>query len=255
MKRYVARHLKRLARRLGYDLVPRAGTKVPVDFTDEETATIRAVAPYTMTSQERIHALVHATRYITHESIAGDIVECGVWAGGSVMAVARTLLELGVRDRDIWLFDTFEGMTKPTDDDVDYAGSEAAPEFEEKRTGDDSSDWCAASLEQVRDAVTSTGYPAERLHFVKGRVEDTIPANGPETIALLRLDTDWYESTRHEMEHLYPRLQPSGVLIIDDYGHWAGSKKAVDEYIERHKPGLLLQRIDYSGRIAVKPRG
>ena len=72
----------------------------------------------------------------------------------------------------------------------------------------------------------------------------------PERIALLRIDTDWYESTRHELVHLYPRLSPGGVLIIDDYGHWQGARKAVDEYFQA---GLFLNHIDYTGRLAIKP--
>ena len=84
-------------------------------------------------------------------------------------------------------------------------------------------------------------------------VEDTIPNQAPKEIALLRLDTDWYESTLHELEHLYPRLVSGGVLIIDDYGHWRGAREAVDEYIDKHKLKLFLTRIDYTGRLCVKP--
>jgi len=93
---------------------------------------------------------------------------------------------------------------------------------------------------------------SERIHYVKGMVEDTVPEQAPEKIALLRLDTDWYESTRHELEHLFPRLSSGGILIIDDYGHWAGAKEATDEFIARHRLQLFLSRIDYTGRLAVK---
>lgn len=98
--------------------------------------------------------------------------------------------------------------------------------------------------------MQSTNYPAEMLVFIKGKVEDTIPKTMPKHIALLRLDTDWYESTKHELLHLYPLLSKSGVLIIDDYGYWAGSKKAVDEYFSKGE--MLLNRIDYTSRIAIK---
>src|SRR5690606_24776929 len=100
--------------------------------------------------------------------------------------------------------------------------------------------------------MVSTGYPMERCHFVEGKVEDTIPATVPDRISLLRLDTDWYESTRHELEHLWPLLQPGGVLIIDDYGHFEGARKAVDEYFLDRSDAPLLNRIDYTGRIAIK---
>ena len=85
-------------------------------------------------------------------------------------------------------------------------------------------------------------------------VEETIPDGAPEQIALCRLDTDWYESTIHEMEHLYPRMTPGGVLLIDDYGHFMGCKRAVDEYIEKNQRALLLNRIDFTGRLIVVPQ-
>ncbi len=100
--------------------------------------------------------------------------------------------------------------------------------------------------------MLSTGYPKEKIHLIKGKVEDTIPENIPKEIALLRLDTDWYESTKHELIHLFPLLKPNGILIIDDYGHWEGARKAVDEYISDNNIHILLNRIDYSGRISVK---
>jgi predicted O-methyltransferase YrrM len=110
-----------------------------------------------------------------------------------------------------------------------------------------------STLAEVQANMARTGFPAERTRFVQGDVGQTIPGEAPERIALLRLDTDWYESTRHELEHLYPRLQPGGVLIVDDYGHWAGAREAVDEYFAQHGIAILLNRIDYTGRIAVKP--
>jgi hypothetical protein len=95
----------------------------------------------------------------------------------------------------------------------------------------------------------------ERVHFIEAPVEESLPAHAPEQIALLRLDTDWYASTRHELEHLYPRLVPGGVLIIDDYGHWEGARRAADEYFGKIGEHLLLNRLDYAARIAVKPGG
>ena len=107
---------------------------------------------------------------------------------------------------------------------------------------------CGATRRSTTSSQTcSLGSGPERIHFVEGKVEDTIPAHAPERIALLRLDTDWYESTRHELEHLYPRLSRGGVLIIDDYGHWQGARQAVDEYFgDAH--AALLNRIDYTAR-------
>jgi hypothetical protein len=100
--------------------------------------------------------------------------------------------------------------------------------------------------------MRDTGYDSEKVFFVKGKVEETLPAHAPDRISLLRLDTDWYESTYHELTHLYPRLTVGGVLIIDDYGHWAGARRAVDDFIGKNKLRLLLNRVDYTGRICVK---
>ena len=212
---------------------------------------------HSMTGDARLLALVDAVRYCVHRQLAGAFVECGVWRGGSVLAVIRTLQDLGVSDRDVYLYDTFEGMTEPTAADI----SDAEPPALEI--------WRAAQTEKqvawpevfapelvnedaVRSVIAGSGYPSEHVHFVKGPVEQTIPGTVPEEIELLRLDTDWYESTRHELTHLFPRLLPGGVLIIDDYGHWRGAQKAVDEYFAESNAPLLLNRIDYTGRIAVK---
>jgi O-methyltransferase len=218
-----------------------------------EREVIRAVERFTMTSPERIAAVCQATNYVVSNEIPGAIVECGVWRGGSTMAAAYTLLAGGDRDRDLYLYDTYAGMTEPTEADRDLGGRSAS-EIMSRLGGDgQGSAWCYASLEDVTANLTSTGYPRERMHFVVGPVETTIPDTVPDRIALLRLDTDWYESTRHELEHLAPRLSAGGVLILDDYGHWQGARRAVDEYLEATGLPILLNRIDYTGRIGVMP--
>jgi len=243
--------LHKSLRLFGLDLVhyPPPEQPFPPDFRGDETEIIRAVCPWTMTSPERIFALIQAVRYVNSASIPGAIVECGVWKGGSMAAVARTLLQVRDVTRELYLFDTFEGMPAPAAQDVDYAGTQAS-EVLRKDAGSRCDD---APLEQVRQVLSGTGYPAEKIHFLRGRVEDTIPASAPDSIALLRLDTDWYASTRHELLHLFPRLSKSGVLIVDDYGHWRGSRQACDEYFAEHRIPILLNRIDYTGRIALKP--
>lgn len=242
--------VRRIIQPLGIDVVrhPRATP----DFSPSDLALIKFVGPFTMTSPERIHALVNAVRWIAGEKLPGAFVECGVWRGGSMMVVARTLLDSDVSDRDLYLFDTYEGMTAPTAEDRDHQGRSAMAYFARKRTRDDSADWIRATKEEVRANLARTQYPAERLHLIKGKVEQTIPAYAPDSIALLRLDTDWYESTKHEMEHLWPRVIPGGICIIDDYGHWAGSRRAVDEYFSSRGMRVLMHRIDYSGRLIVK---
>jgi hypothetical protein len=204
-----------------------------------------------MTSIERVYALTEAVRYVVVNGIDGALVECGVWKGGSMMAVALTLKQLGAGDRDLFLFDTFEGMPPSSDVDRSFRG-ELAVDLLEKATSYEDWIWAYCPENHVRQVIETTGYDMARVHFVRGRVEETIPDSAPERIALLRLDTDWYESTRHEMIHLFPRIVVPGVLIVDDYGHWQGARRAVDEYIEQFATPLLLNRVDYTARIAVK---
>jgi hypothetical protein len=225
----------------------------PADFSPEEQEDIRAVRPFTMTSFERLVSLSRAVDHIVSHNIGGDIVECGVWKGGSMLLVARKLARLGDTARRLYLFDTFEGMSEPTREDVSAVDQTAAGQLLDavERTDGDSV-WCYSPLEEVKTNLQKSAYPAGQLHFIKGKVEDTLPEPSIGKIALLRLDTDWYESTKHELETLYDRLVPGGILIIDDYGHWSGSRKAVDEFIAARRLPLFLHRIDYTGRLAIK---
>jgi O-methyltransferase len=223
----------------------------PSDFSQEEIELFNLVSPYTMTSKERVFALIHAVKYISRRKIPGDIVECGVWKGGSMMAIAKTLLTEQDGNRDLYLFDTFSGMSEPSKEDLDFSGQEAA-NLLDSSSKEDVWIWCNAPMEGVQNVMSKTGYDQDKIHFIQGKVEDTLPSNRPNKIALLRLDTDWYESTRHELIHLFPLLSTDGVIIIDDYGYWQGAKKAVDEYFEEHNIKILLNRIDATGRIAIK---
>ncbi|MES2025542.1 MAG: TylF/MycF/NovP-related O-methyltransferase [Pseudomonadota bacterium] len=250
---YLTKLIKKIVRLFGFEIVRyRVDAPNLPDVPESVIDTYKKVRPYTMTSPERIVSLCEAVKYIQDKNIDGDVVECGVWKGGSMMAVADTLLRMGDTNRDLYLFDTFEGMPPPTDSDVDIAGTSAENLLNSSNKDADESVWCRATLDVVKNALGSIGYPGEKIHYIKGLVEDTIPQFVPSKIALLRLDTDWYESTKHEMEHLFPLLSKGGVLIIDDYGHWQGARKAVDEYLEKNDVTILLNRIDYTGRIAVK---
>jgi len=237
-------------------------SRVDAALEPEFLAIYRQCREYTMTSRARMYALYQATRFAVKAGIPGDFVECGVWRGGSMMLVARTLVALGATDRRLYLYDTFEGMSRPSEHDVTLRGSKAAlPEWERHRRGLFDRlrrlfyrHWYEGGLDQVRKNLTSTGYPADHLVFVKGKVEDTLPGTAPEKVALLRLDTDWYESTKHELVTLYPRLSHRGILILDDYGYWAGAKQAVDEYFS-DRPAELMTRVDWTARILSKSEG
>ena len=237
----------RLLGGMGYQLVRSDKLAFPPDLGGGFRTHFDACRPFTLTSAERMYSLQIAVRHVVEAGVPGDLVECGVWRGGSSMLMARVLLELSVSDRRLYLYDTFAGMSEPSLHD----GATVRGRWREAERAN-SNDWCYAPLDEVRRNMAATGYPAELIEFVEGKVEESIPARAPEKIALLRLDTDWYESTRHELIHLYPRLSPGGVLIIDDYGHWEGARKAVDEYFAAHGP-VLLHRVDRTARVAQKP--
>jgi O-methyltransferase len=208
----------------------------------------------TMTSIERMYALYQATCHVLDRDVPGDLVECGVWRGGSVMLMAYTLLARGCTDRTIWLYDTFDGMPPPGDEDVqEMTGRRASDILDERERSQDDLFWGIAPRELVERNLRLTRYPMHLFRFVEGDVMKTIPAEAPASLSLLRLDTDWYQSTKHELEQLYPRLSTGGVLIVDDYGYWRGARRATDEYFQTLEARPLLNRIDYTGRICVKP--
>jgi hypothetical protein len=139
-------------------------------------------------------------------------------------------------------------MTRPTVGDVDLGGNSASDYLD--KFADDGR-WCYATLDDVRETFRRSGIRDDAVNFVKGDVEHTLRKRLPKKISILRLDTDWYESTKLELEILYPRLAKGGVLIIDDYGHWEGARRAVDEYFTKH-PFLFLNRTSYAVRTAIK---
>ena len=252
--------LARAAGRLkgGADRSPEGpGTDPLAAASPDDRRIVERAMPYSMIGEARLLSVVDAVRYLERRRVPGAFAECGVWRGGSVLAMILTLDELGVHDRDLYLFDTFSGMTEPGPHDT----SEHEPPATETWRGADEQGrraWPEVfgadvyDEESVRGVLLDTGYPPERIHIVKGPVERTLPGAAPTDLALLRLDTDWYESTWHELDQLYPRLGDGGVLVIDDYGHWEGARRAVDEYFATRAEPLLLSRIDYTGRIAVK---
>jgi hypothetical protein len=227
------------------------------DFTDAEKSIYLKSALNLCGGPEAIVSLIRAVEYVIRNGIPGAFVECGVFMGGNIEVMMRALQNLQIDDRDIYLYDTFAGMPQPDPRDDEGLGGVMKVSWEAHRTeadGTSGSDWMRATVETVRKRLDPLGYPAGRLHFVKGMVEDTIPGIAPEKIAILRLDTDFYSSTKHELEHLYPRLMPGGILIIDDYGAIPGARLAADEYASENALGWLLHRVDPHVRLAVKPK-
>lgn len=247
--------LKTILNKIGYSIKKIDSSKPPYsDIKNKEFWEIYEVCkPFTMTNIESLYSLYCSVDYVLKNNIKGAFVECGVWRGGSSMLIAQMLKNRNITDRNLYLFDTFEGMSEPTHNDLDIRGVKAATLLRDHENNKEESVWCLAELKDVQNNMRLTAFPEENVTFIKGKVEDTIPENLPkENIALLRLDTDWYESTKHELNYLYPQLEQRGVLVIDDYGHWEGCRKAVDEYFQENNIHLLLHRIDYTVRVGIK---
>lgn len=203
--------------------------------------------PYTVTSAEQVITLMRAVRHVVEAGIPGALVECGAWKGGNAMAMALTLQQQRA-ERDLILYDVFG----PIPQTVEQDGGWANQEWQKYNTGE--GDWQEApSLEVVRSNLSSNGCDLSRVRFVKGKVEDTLPKEAPDAISVLRIDTDFYESTRHELQHLFPLLSRGGILIIDDYIPFPGRRKAVDEYFAEYRPKVFLHRIDSDSRLIIKP--
>ena len=251
MVRIVNRTINKILGTFNYKIVRKRGQFFDRAMEDEFTEIYEKCKDFTETSVEKMYSLYKATRYIVGRKIPGALVECGVYKGGSAMVMAHTLNKMNVADRKIYLYDTFTGMSEPSDHDISFNGTVASEKWK-KLQKDRYNQWVFSPLEDVKRNLYSTGYPQNNLHFVKGKVEETIPQTAPEAISLLRLDTDWFESTYHELRFLYPRLSSNGIILIDDYGAWKGSQKAVDTYFEENGIEVFLQRIDPEARIGVK---
>ena len=208
-------------------------------------------------SKERFLSLYQSINYIYRNKVQGDLVECGVFMGGSAMMMCYAMNEFKkINDykKKLWLYDTYEGMANPSIHDENILNQNATNELKNIKKKENKKDiWAYSPISYVKKNIQKTNIKDENVLFVRGLVEETLIDQKPEKISLLRLDTDFYESTKIELEKLYPLLEVGGILIIDDYGHWKGCKKAVDEYFE-NKQNIFFQQIDYSGIIGVKTK-
>ena len=237
----IALNVNVLLKPLGIKLIriEKRHSEFPVEATKRDIEIIKYVLnsnwdkKLSMVSVDRLMAVISSTKYIIENNIEGDFVECGVWRGGCALAMAMILNDYKV-NRKIYLYDTFEGMTSPGKEDLGFDGSQPLKIFKEYQK-ENHNEWCFASIEDVQHQFKKLNLNSNVI-FVKGDVVKTLSEkeNLPEKIALLRLDTDWYESTKMEMNVLYPKLIKNGVLLIDDYADWQGCKRAIDEYFNEN---------------------
>lgn len=193
---------------------------------------IRKVRKHTMLSTRRLRKLYELCREINARGVPGDVVECGVYNGGSAAVMAYVAKRSKLR-RDIWLFDSFQGLPRPTERD----GAKAVV-YEGK---------CVGEVRKVQELFGRLGIPLSQVHIIKGWFDETLPVTAISRIALLHIDADWYASVRLCLEHLYEKVQPAGFVVLDDYGYWEGCRAAVDEFAVQHGVTMNLHRIDYTG--------
>lgn len=252
--------MKSSLKKLFLDYLDRKGLQVvkkyemPAEASNYEKKIILKSLKYSMTTSIRMWALLQSAKEVLKKKIKGDFVECGVWRGGNIILL-KNILEQHKIKKNVYGFDTFQGMTEPTRHDVDTENNSASILMKNtNKTDQEFSIWAYSSLEKTKKNIYKNIKSKKNLKLIQGKVEDTlvIRENVPKKISLLRLDTDWYESTKIELEILYPLLQKGGILIIDDYGHFKGCRKAVDEYFSKHKKRPLLHYVDYTCRLIIK---
>ena len=247
MIRYLKNFIQHTLKFFGYKL-----SRLDTNFKNDNDfkGMLKEVKPFTMTSDDRIYSLYLSINYIINNQILGDFVECGVWKGGSMMLAAK-MLKKNNSHRLLFLYDTFEGMSAPGQFDFASNVNKSKNNHAELLLKKNKKLLCLANIDEVKKNLISTGYTSNHINFIKGDVKETLNQNLPNKIALLRLDTDWYESTKIELEKLFPKLTPGGILIIDDYKSWEGCKKAVDEYFENRKD-VYFHQIDDQAILGIK---
>lgn len=262
MRSWAKSLVRSLVSRSGYEIVKKKSNFPNVAELDiDENRLIQFILSknLSMVSENRLINTLLAVKHVSEMDVEGAFVECGTWRGGNGI-LASKIFEKYSQSRELYLFDTFEGMSAPSLFDYKNSmahdpreGLQQTNEIFNKSLNAQGSYWCLATIEEVTQNFAEAGARLDGVHFIKGKVEDTLKddKNLPDKIAVLRLDTDWYDSTKVELEYLWPRVVQGGILILDDYGHWNGAKKAVDEFFNSlDRP--FLSYSDYTGRVGVK---
>ena len=242
--------INKIADQMGYSIIN--NNQKIAELSKKDNDYIDLVSKFSMTPKIRIYNLLQALRHLKIKKIDGDYVECGVWRGGNVLLFKKFLENEDFSQRNIYAFDTFEGMTNPDENDFEINTNISATKLLKNDKKKETNVWGVCSLENVKKNISKYVNNLENIYFVKGPVEITLneAKNIPEKISLLRLDTDWYQSTKKELEVLYEKVSSGGVIIIDDYGHWGGSKKAVDNFFSDKY--VWMHYVDYACRLIIK---
>jgi hypothetical protein len=222
-------------------LLEQTGEEIRCIINDEEfKAVLKEISNYTMLSQERLYSLFSLAKRICNDNLPGNFVECGVARGGSAALVAYVIKKYSALPRLLFAFDTFAGMPEPTAEDM------------HNETPANDTGWgtgtCAGPVESLMDICRRLG--AEDMVLpIKGYFQETLPMSKEKVgkIALLHLDGDWYESTKAVLDNLYDNVIDGGFIQVDDYGYWAGCRKALHEFANERAIRLKLQTIDATG--------
>ncbi len=251
MKNTIKEFFKKFLNSFGFVIINK-NQKI-IELSDKDHELLNLIKDYSMTTEIRMYNLLQSLKQIKHKNIPGDYVECGVWRGGNIMLIKKFLENENIDDKKIYAFDTFEGMPEPDNNDFDISKNISASVLLSRNKKDKESHlWGVCSLEEVKKNLIKNLKDMNNIYFIEGKVEETLDLkeNIPEKISLLRLDTDWYSSTKKELEVLYEKVSPGGVIIIDDYGHWGGAKKAVDEFFKDKY--VWMHYVDYACRLIIK---
>ena len=221
-------------------------------FNFQKLLLVKKVYSYTMVSYQRLSNVYVLAELAEKNKIDGAFVECGVWKGGC-SAVMAFVAEKAKSNRKVWLFDSFEGLPEPTKEDgnmaKDYANNKAGGKLKTINE-------CVSSLEDVKEVFFKIlKINPQNIVIKKGWFQNTLPVAKNEIgpISILRLDGDWYDSTKCCLDNLYDNVIISGYIIIDDYGHWEGTRRALDEFLKERKIKINLIKVDYTGVYFKKP--
>lgn len=224
---------KELLRFGDYALVKR----VPFDPKLRGTGRDFAVQAHTLVGFERLDNIQYCVETVVSEDIPGDLVETGVWRGGSCVFMRGLLRALGDEGRTVWVVDSFEGLPEPD--------AERYPDDKGNRLHE--MDVMAVPVDSVKEVFERYGLLDDRVRFLKGWFRDTLPNAPIDRLAVLRLDGDMYESTMDVLSNLYDKVSPGGFIIVDDYGAYAACRKAVHDFRDQRGISEAIREIDWTG--------